>query len=51
MSVYVKTGWNWIGYIPSFSLPGNSALSKLRTDGVIQAGDLIKSRTGFAQYM
>jgi hypothetical protein len=51
MSVYVKTGWNWIGYLPSFSLPVNSALSKLRTDGVIQAGDLIKSRTGFAQYI
>ncbi len=51
MSVYVKTGWNWIGYLPSYSLPVNNALSKLRTDGWIQPGDLIKSRTGFAQYI
>lgn len=51
MSVYVKTGWNWIGYLPSHSLSVNSALSTLKNDGKIQAGDLIKSRTGFAQYI
>lgn len=51
MSVYVKTGWNWIGYLPAYSLSINSALATLKNDGKIQAGDLIKSRTGFAQYI
>ena len=50
-SVYVKTGWNWIGYLPLYALPVNSALSKLKNDGVVQSGDLIKSRLGFAQYI
>jgi hypothetical protein len=51
ISIPVKTGWNWIGYLPNYSLQLNKALSKLKTDGLLQAGDLIKSRTGFAQYI
>ena len=41
------TGWNWIGYVPSYSLPINEALSSLPS----QTGDLIKSQTAFAQYI
>ncbi len=51
MSVYVRTGWNWIGYLPSYSLSVNNAFSGLVTNGWIQAEDLVKSRTGFAQYI
>ena len=51
MSVYVRTGWNWIGYLPSYSLSVNNAFSGLVTDGWIQAEDLVKSRSGFAQYI
>ncbi len=51
MSIYVKTGWNWIGYLPNYSLTVNKALSKLKTDNWVQAGDLVKSKTGFAQYI
>jgi len=41
------TGWNWIGYVPSYSLPINEALLSLPS----QKGDLIKSQTAFAQYL
>jgi hypothetical protein len=51
MSVYLRTGWNWIGYLPSYALSVNSAFSNLVTDGWLQAEDLVKSRTGFAQYI
>ena len=40
-------GWNWIGYIPNYSLPINEALSSLPA----QIGDLAKSQIAFAQYI
>ncbi len=43
----VVTGWNWIGYIPNYSLPVNEALSSLSA----QTGDIIKSQISFAQYI
>jgi hypothetical protein len=42
----VTSGWNWIGYIPNYSLPVNEALSSLTGNG----GDVIKSQQAFAQY-
>jgi len=45
-NIPLVTGWNWIGYIPSYSLPTNAALSSLPS----QPGDLIKGQTSFAQY-
>ncbi|MEO6759831.1 MAG: hypothetical protein ABIO24_10295, partial [Saprospiraceae bacterium] len=41
------SGWNWIGYIPNYSLPVNEALSSISA----QTGDLIKSQVSFAQYL
>ena len=43
----VVTGWNWIGYVPNYSLPVNEALSSLSP----QTGDLIKGQLSFAQYI
>jgi hypothetical protein len=43
----VVAGWNWIGYVPNYQLPVNTALESLP----IQAGDIIKSQTDFAQYV
>ena len=45
--ISVVNGWNWIGYIPNYSLPVNEALSSLPA----QSGDLIKSQVSFAQYI
>jgi hypothetical protein len=39
-------GWNWIGYIPNYSLPIDDALASVPA----QPGDLIKSQVAFAQY-
>jgi hypothetical protein len=44
--VAINNGWNWIGYIPSFSLPVNSALAGVDA----QTGDIIKAQDGYAQY-
>ena len=49
--VPVNTGWNWIGYIPNYSLEVNNALKSLKDSGIVQNGDLIKSQTSFAQYI
>lgn len=46
-NIPIVTGWNWIGYVPSYSLPVNAALGSLPS----QTGDLIKSQTAFAQYI
>ncbi len=43
----VVSGWNWIGYVPNYSLPVNEALSSLSA----HTGDLIKSQLSFAQYI
>jgi len=45
--ISVDDGWNWISYIPSFSLPVNNALAGLNA----QIGDIIKSQTGFSMYV
>ncbi len=45
--IAVVPGWNWIGYIPNYSLPVNEALSSLPA----QTGDLIKSQVSFAQFI
>jgi len=39
-------GWNWVGYIPNYSLPIDDALTSVSA----QPGDLIKSQVAFAQY-
>lgn len=45
--IAVTNGWNWIGYVPNYSLPVNEALSSLTP----QTGDLIKSQLSFAQFI
>ena len=47
MNIFSAAGWNWIGYIPNYSLPINDALSSVPA----QTGDLIKSQVAFAQYI
>lgn len=51
LPVPVTTGWNWIGYIPNYSLEINEALSSLEDNNYVSAGDLIKSQSSFAQYI
>jgi len=46
-NIPVTTGWNWIGYLPQLPLTVDEALSSLTPLN----GDLIKSQTGFAQYV
>jgi hypothetical protein len=43
----VAAGWNWIGYVPDYSLPVNDALASLPA----QYGDVVKSQYAFAQYL
>ena len=43
----VVAGWNWIGYIPNYTLPINAALGSIPKT----AGDVIKSQSSFAQYV
>ena len=45
--IQTVAGWNWIGYVPNYSLPVNDALASLPA----QTGDLIKSQLSFAQYI
>jgi hypothetical protein len=44
--VNIKSGWNWIGYTPSFLLPVNDALAGINA----QANDQIKGQKSFALY-
>ncbi len=44
--VSLSEGWNWIGYLPNFSLPVEEALQSLRPGDQ----DILKSQTGFAIY-
>lgn len=46
-TIPVNAGWNWIGYLPQSPLPLNLALASLSPLN----GDVIKSQTGFAQYV
>ncbi|HEX5111944.1 MAG TPA: T9SS type A sorting domain-containing protein, partial [Saprospiraceae bacterium] len=45
--ITITPPWSWIGYIPTFPLPVNTALASLTP----VAGDIIKSQTAFAQYV
>ena len=42
----IISGWNWIGYIPTFTLPVESALAGLDA----QAGDQMKGQVGYVTY-
>ncbi len=46
-SIVIVSGWNWIGYIPSYKLPVNAALVNINST----TGDVIKSQSAFAQYV
>jgi hypothetical protein len=46
-SIPLTSGWNWLGYQPTFSLNTNDALRNL----VALNGDIIKSQTQFAVYV
>jgi hypothetical protein len=45
-TIAIVPQWNWIGYIPTFSLPVAEALA----DMTAQEGDLIKGQSQFAVY-
>lgn len=47
LPITVVQGWNWIGYVPNYSLPVNDALASLPA----AVGDIIKSQEAFAQYI
>ena len=44
--IYLESGWNWTGYIPTRNMNVNIALSSLLPG----EGDLIKDQANFAQY-
>ena len=44
--ITIVNGWNWIGYIPAFNLPVQSALAGINA----QPGDHIKGQTDYAVY-
>jgi hypothetical protein len=43
----VASGWNWIAYVPSFSLPVNNALAGINAS----EGDIVKAQSGYATYV
>jgi hypothetical protein len=43
----VVAGWNWIGYVPNYALPINTALASLPA----QPGDIIKGQHAFSEYL
>ncbi|MCL2283382.1 MAG: InlB B-repeat-containing protein [Fibromonadales bacterium] len=43
----INKGWNWIGYIPQFSLPVKNALAGINA----QPGDIIKGQSSYAVYL
>jgi hypothetical protein len=45
-AIAINEGWNWIAYVPSFSLPVKSALAGVNA----QVGDIIKGQTDYALY-
>ena len=49
--VPVQQGWNWIGYLPRGPEDVTDALIGLHNGGLAAAGDVIKSQTGFAEYV
>lgn len=44
--IALSNGWNWIGYVPNYSLPIDLALSTVAA----QPGDVVKSQVAFAQF-
>ena len=46
-NIVLASGWNWIGYVPNYSLPVNEALGSITA----VTGDLIKGQYGFSQYI
>lgn len=46
--VQYNSGWNWIGYLPHVSISVNQALAGITN---LESGDLIKTQTGYAQYI
>ena len=42
----IRSGWNWIGPLTSYVMPPDVAFADLNP----QKGDMVKSRTSFAQY-
>jgi len=44
--IELKTGWNWIGYIPNFSNTVKNALAGVNAND----GDLVKGQVGFSSY-
>jgi hypothetical protein len=42
--ITIQTGWNWIGYIPNFSMPVKEAMANLQPI----VNDLLKGQRGFA---
>jgi hypothetical protein len=45
-AIALNRGWNWIGYIPPFTLPVKSALAGINA----QNGDIIKAQSGYAMW-
>ncbi|MCC6461155.1 MAG: T9SS type A sorting domain-containing protein [Saprospiraceae bacterium] len=46
-NIALNSGWNWVGYVPNYSLPVNEALGSITA----VTGDLIKGQYGFSQYI
>jgi len=47
-TIAVESGWNWISYLPQYSMELNYALNSLE---LLTTGDIVKSQTAFAQYI
>jgi hypothetical protein len=45
-AININQGWNWIGYIPSFSLSVRNALAGINA----QEGDIVKGQSGYATW-
>jgi hypothetical protein len=46
-SISIDKGWNWIGYIPQFSLPVQNALAGINA----RSGDIVKDQNSYAIYL
>jgi hypothetical protein len=45
-TIPVVAGWNWVGYLPGFSLPIGDALGSL----TVVTGDYVKNQTGYSEF-
>jgi len=48
-TILINEGWNWVGYTPAESYPINEALASI--DTMVITGNIIKSQTGYAQFL